>query len=211
MTREAYLADPCGTASIPYWKGKSITLPEGMIVLHHREYLGSRYRQYTDEPYFRLIHDLEKLNAPVLPLGYSLCAATLPEFAAHINSCYDDIGVTERELQEYMNRSVYDAALWLAVRDDRTGEIVATGIGELDREIGEGILEWIQVSREHRGKGLGGCIVSELLWRMKDKCSFVTVSGRCDNPTAPESLYRRCGFAGNDIWHVLKRRKNDDV
>lgn len=59
-----------------------------------------------------------------------------------------------------------------------------------DREIGEGILEWIQVSRDYRGCGLGRYIVSELLWRMKDTADFATASGQCHNPNNPKVLYR---------------------
>ena len=39
---------------------------------------------------------------------------------------------------------------------------------------------------------------------MKEKADFVTVSGECDNPTNPETLYRKCGFNGNDIWYVFR-------
>jgi len=27
------------------------------------------------------------------------------------------------------------------------------------------------------------------------------------DPSRPERLYRRCSFQGNDIWHILKRKK----
>ena len=66
------------------------------------------------------------------------------------------------------------------------------------------MLEWIQVSKEHRERHLGTYIVKELLWRMKDIADFVTVSGKCNNPSNPEALYRRCGFVGTDVWHILK-------
>ena len=206
ITKEQYLADPCKAASIPYWKAKSITIPGGMKILHQDEFNDSKHQQYIDEPYFRLFRDLQGLSAPMLPQAYACCKASLCDFAAHINSCYNGIGVTEAELRSYITRPVYDAALWLAVKDDLTGNIIATGIAELDREIGEGVLEWIQVSEECRGRGLGSYIVSELLWRMKDEANFVTVSGRCNNPTNPERLYRKCGFTGNDVWHILKKR-----
>ena len=205
ITKEQYLVDPCKASSIPYWKAKSITIPDGMIILHQYEYDKAQYQNYIDEPYFRLIHDLKGLAKPVLPQGYSLCTASLSEYAAHISSCYEGIGITEEELRSYTTRPVYDTALWLAVKDDQTGNIVATGIAELDREIGEGILEWIQVSQDYRRKGLGRYIVSELLWRMKDKADFVTVSGQYNNPTNPEGLYRKCGFTGNDVWHILRK------
>lgn len=206
ITRQQYLADPCKAASIPYWKIESITVPDSMKILHQDEYDNAGNKNFIDEPYFRLIHDLKGLVEPVLPQGYSLCAATLFQYAAHINSCYERIGIIEKELRSYTLRPVYDASLWLAVKDDQTGKIVATGIAELDREIGEGVLEWIQVSESCRGKGLGSYIVLELLGRLKTRADFVTVSGQCYNATNPEALYRKCGFAGNDVWHILKKR-----
>ena len=55
-------------------------------------------------------------------------------------------------------------------------------------------------------KGLAKYIVSELLWRLKGKAGFATVSGQCNNSTNPEKLYRKCGFTGNDVWHILRKR-----
>ncbi|MDY6181636.1 MAG: GNAT family N-acetyltransferase [Candidatus Faecousia sp.] len=206
IPKAQYLAGPCKAASIPYWKTKSITVPEGMKIVHQNVFHEAEYRQYIDEPYFRLQHNLQEISPSALPRGYSFCKASLCDFSAHISSCYDGIGIKEAELQSYMTRPVFDADLWLAVKDDQTGDIVATGIAELDCEIGEGVLEWIQVSREHRRKGLGSCVVSELLRRMKDRAEFVTVSGQCRNPANPEGLYRRCGFTGSDVWHILRKR-----
>ncbi len=100
----------------------------------------------------------------------------------------------------------YNGSLWLAVRNDQTGKLVATAIGELDTEIGEGVLEWVQVSQGYRGWGLGHYMVLELLHRMKGIAAFATVSGQCANPCDPEGLYRSCGFTGNDVWHILTRR-----
>lgn len=206
IMKEQYINNPCRAASIPYWKARSIVIPDGMKILHQDDFAETEYEKYIDEPYFRLRHDLQNLSAPVLPQGYSLCKAALGDFAAHINSCYVDIGITEAELHRYTARPVYDATLWLAVKDNQTDSIVATGIAELDRDIGEGVLEWIQVSESHRGHGLGKYIVSELLWRIKDKAAFATVSGQCHNQTNPEGLYRKCGFTGNDVWHILRKR-----
>ena len=116
--------------------------------------------------------------------------------------------IREADLQAYTARPVYLSSLWLAVKDNKTGDIVATGIAELDRECKEGRLEWIQVSENYRGCGLGKYLVSELLWRMKDVAQFATVSGQCNNPTNPENLYRKCGFTGNDVWHILRNRNS---
>lgn len=204
IAKEEYLKNPCRAASVPYWKQQAFPVPDGMKILHQDDYKAGEYQQYGDEPYFRLIHHLQGLSAPVLPEGYSLCSAAPGDFAGHISSCYSDIGISEAELRDCTARKVYCADLWLAVRDDRTGKIAATGIAELDREIGEGVLEWIQVSEDHRGCGLGSYIVLELLWRMRDIARFVTVSGQCGNPADPEGLYRKCGFSGDDVWHILR-------
>ena len=205
ISREAYLQNPCRFSSIPFWKAQNINVPEGMAIVHHEDYDAAEYAGFADEPYFRLAHNLQDMpDRRVLP-EYAMCAASFGQFAAHINECYSGACVTEAEIRSYSEHSVYDSDLWIAVRKVHTGEIVATGIAEFDRETGEGILEWIQVSKAHRGCGLGGFVVCELLRRLKGRADFVTVSGRCNNPSKPENLYRKCGFSGNDIWHVLRK------
>lgn len=87
----------------------------------------------------------------------------------------------------------------------KTYHLVGCGIADFDREAKEGILEWIQVLPEYRGKKIGKMIVNELLFRMKN-ADFATVSGKINNRTNPERLYRSCGFVGNDIWHVLTKK-----
>ncbi len=208
LSKTEYLADPCRTLSIPYWKAVGMQIPDNMRIVHAEAFSEDLLDEYIDEPYFRLKHDLIDLAVPQLTEGFAVCEASCKEYAAHINGCYLDIGVSEAELQGYTWRRVYCPELWLAVRDVATGELVATGIGELDREIGEGILEWIQVSPGYRGRGLGKFLVLELLRRMKPTADFATVSGQCNNPTSPEQLYRKCGFTGNDVWHILRRRND---
>lgn len=141
-----------------------------------------------------------------LPMGFSFGTSNAAAFADHINCCYSGAKMTEAELESYQSHTVYDPSRWITIREDQTGQMIASGIGELDREIGEGVLEWIQVSAEFRGRGFGQCIVNELLHRMCGKADFATVSGQCNNPVNPESLYRKCGFTGQDIWHVLRKQ-----
>lgn len=207
LSKELYLENPCRAASIPYWKAKSITVPALMKILHQEDFDASAFPGYSDEPYFRLHHTLKDLPPATLPEGFSFSSATPEEYAAHIASCYKQIGVSVAELRQYAVRPVHHPDLWLAIRNNRTGDIAASGIAELDREIGEGVLEWIQVSAPYRRQGLGRCIVTELLHRMADHADFATVSGQCRNPSNPEQLYRACGFTGSDVWHILTKRK----
>lgn len=206
ITKKQYLTNPCKEASVPYWKAKTAVPPEGTIVIHNDDFSKLEYFQYMDEPYFRLLHNLRNVSPPQMPAGFLPCHITLKEYAAHINSCYDNICISEAELYACTMCPVYDAELWIAVKDGQTGAVTATGIAELDRETGEGNLEWIQVSEAYRGRGLGHYLVSELLWRMSASASFATVSGQCRNPNNPERLYRTCGFTGTDVWHVLRQK-----
>ncbi len=206
LNKERYLINPCRTASIPYWKAIQMQIPDHMHIVHDEAFSDTLLDGYIDEPYFRLKHTLIHLAVPYLPDGFVVSEATCKEYAEHINECYVGLGVSESELQGYTQRKVYCPNLWLAVRDKTTGIIVATGIAELDYDIQEGILEWIQVSPGYRGIGLGKFLVLELLRRMKPMADFATVSGQCNNPTSPEQLYRKCGFAGEDIWHILRKK-----
>lgn len=205
IAQEEYLRDPCKAASIPYWKAVSLSVPENMKIVHDDDFHAEMLERYIDEPYFRLLHNLQGVEPVAVPEGYVLCQGTVEEFAAHIQECYGN-GMTVAEVRSFIEREVYCPELWLALREKGTGKIVATGIAELDWGIGEGVLEWIQVSAEYRGRGLGSFIVRELLWWMKGKAKFATVSGQCNNPANPEALYRKCGFTGRDIWHILRKR-----
>ena len=44
LSKDQYLADPCKTASIPYWKAQSIAIPDGMKILHQDEYDSTGYQ-----------------------------------------------------------------------------------------------------------------------------------------------------------------------
>ena len=206
MNPEYYLSDPCGASSLPFWKTNAVTPPEGVTVVRDDEYSPFAYPG-ADAPYFKLIHRLENVAAPPIPAGYTLVAADSGTFASHINECYSDISVTAAELKEYASHPVYDPSLWIAVAEESSGRILATGIAEFDKSIGEGALEWIQVSPDCRSKGLGKFVVQSLLCELSRMARFVTVSGRCGGVTDPAPFYVSCGFTGKVIWHVIK--KND--
>ena len=205
MNAEQYLANPCGASSLPYWKTEHFVMPEGICVCRDDAF-STQSIEGPDEPYFKLMHDLRQVPRAALPAGFRLVSAELAEFARHINSCYETEGVTEAELLRCRQRPTFDPALWLAVADTGSGELAASAIGELDGRIGEGILEWIQVSPAYRRSGLGRFLVSELLQRMQGRAQFATVSGRVNNPDKPFALYTACGFQNPVIWHVIKTK-----
>ena len=206
MDKQTYLLNPTGASSLCFWKTNSFDIPMHMRVVSDDDFSDSLLNDYTDEPYFKLLHDLTHIDRVALPEGFVMTQGSTGEFAAHINACYEREGVTVEELEQYKARPVYDADLWICIRDTSNMNVVASGIAELDRDIREGSLEWIQVSDGYRHMGIGQCIVNELLSRLQDKADFVTVSGRVNNETRPEKLYEQCGFTDKTIWHIMTRK-----
>lgn len=210
ISKEKYLADPCGILSIPYWKAKNLNLPDNMLIINNNDYNDSYKDSYTDELYFRLIHRLENINSVNLNSDYLIGTVDihtqLEDVVDIINNCYTDIGTDINNVMKWTKSIVFDNNLWVYIKEIKTGKIVALGIAEFDKEINEAALEWIQVLPSYHGKGLGQAIVNELLNRLKCMADFVTVSGKVDNLTNPEALYRKCGFNGNDVWHILTKK-----
>ena len=169
--------------------------------------------QWKHERFFKLYKQLEmqKSNTITLDSGTFVFKPVEPheisEVVDFINRSYVDIGVSEPEVLRWTRSDVYDPALWLWVIHKNTGTKAALGIAELDAKNSEGILEWIQVEASFRGEGLGVLLVDELTKRMGSKASLVTVSGDVDNETSPIKLYRKCGFEGETLWHIYRRKK----
>lgn len=203
-----YLNNPCGTLSIPYWKAKSIVIPPDMKILHDKDFREDMLSDYTDEKYFRLQHNLEEIQKVTVD-DFEITTATrkdIKTIVQIINDSYTDISVNKKLIKSYTKTPVYDKDLWIMVKDKTTDKYVGCGIADFDTEAKELILEWIQVLPQYRGKKIGQLIVTELLSRMNDIAAFATVSGKVDNTTNPEALYRKCGFEGNDVWHILHRK-----
>ena len=208
ITLTEYLNNPCGTLSIPYWKTKNITIPPDMKILHDNAFSAEILSDYIDEKYFRLYHNLKEIPK-VITNDLEITTATRKDIKAIvqiINDSYTDISVSKELIKSYTKTPVYNAALWIMVKEKATDKYVGCGIADFDTEAKELILEWIQVLPQYRGKKIGQLIVTELLFRMKDVAAFATVSGKVDNTTNPEALYRKCGFAGDDVWHILHRK-----
>lgn len=206
MTRETYLVDPCGASSLPFWKTNAVRVPADMLILRDDDpRLPAALNEYRDAPYFKLIHTLDQVDRPELPKGFRFVTPDESELSKHIAACYEAERASSEELAACRLRPTFRSDLWLAVADERTGEIVASGVAELDERIGEGILEWVQVSPVCRRRGFGRAVVGELLYRLRGRAAFVTVSGKADDPCDPRALYERCGFGGGMIWHILRK------
>lgn len=212
ISLDEYLQNPCGKLSIPHWKNKSICTPAHIKIVHEKDYpqVDNALLQtaYSDTAYFRLSHTLDNVQ-PINLVGFDIKTPNnddIESIVNVINQSYTDLSVTYEQILGYTKTSVYDSNLWILVYDSKTKLVVGCGIADFDSEVKEGIIEWIQVLPEYRGNGIGRLIVNELLYRMVNKATFATVSGKVNSESNPEVLYRKCGFIGNDIWHILSAK-----
>lgn len=207
VTLENYRKNPCRCLSIPYWKAKNMQLPDSVAVVHHSEFNPEQWEGYKIQCFFRLFHDLKEIPGNDRN-GYSLETAKVSDvesIVSVINGSYTDLKVTSEQIQGYRNTEVFREDLWILARDERTDARMGCAMADFDRETGELSVEWVQVLPQYRRRGIGRNMVSELLQRGRAFASFATVSGRTDNETKPEAVYRKCGFIGNDKWYILRK------
>ncbi|MCE5235048.1 MAG: GNAT family N-acetyltransferase [Clostridiaceae bacterium] len=211
VTPDAYLRDPCGAAALAFWKENAARVPEHMRVVHERDFGPSYLAEYDDEPYFKLLHGLANIGEPVFPRGFSLRAAELPgdaeALAALLCACYAESFFTAEDVLGFAASPAHAPELWL-LAFDTAGALCGAALADYDARLNEGVLEWIQVLPSYRGRGVGKALVNVLLRGLRAHgARFATVSGRINEPTRPEALYRACGFTGGDVWHVLKKKE----
>lgn len=202
---EAYKENPCKVLSIPYWKAKRISIPSNMRIMHNSDFDKKQPEYDVDKRFFRLKHHLS--NIPEFGkagIGLEVISSDRSaELVDMINRSYthSEIHVSEDFVKSRMDTEVYCPELWIGAISD--GNLIGSVICDFDREVGEAIIEWLQVLPEYRSRGIASALLSRALITMSSFADFATVSGECDNITNPESVYRKCGFEGNDIWHVM--------
>lgn len=209
ITIEKYRNDPCKALSIPYWKAKNLSAPPNMKIVHDSEFDAALLEKYNDRKYFRLIHHLKAIpefNVTEFELG-GISANMIDELSNMINLSYtySSVGVSADYLRTLMTLEVYCPELWIGTFS--SNRIIGSVICEFDKNTGEAAIEWLQVLPEYRNSGIASALVCQALKKMRGIADFATVSGECENPANPEYVYRKCGFEGSDVWHILETRK----
>lgn len=99
--------------------------------------------------------------------------------------------MSREQVSAFTQLEVYDKNLWIIVYDKKTDSAVGCGIADFDNEAKEGVLEWIQVLPQYRGRKIGRLIVGELLCRMVGKAYFATVSGKVSNASKARNFIQK--------------------
>ncbi len=200
-----YKQNPCGTLSVPYWKATNMRIPDNIIIVHNQNFNEPLLNEYNDKKYFRLLHSLNDIpDCSDNSFNYGIITeAKSNELVEMINASYThtDIYVSAEYINGLTKTKVYCPELWIGAFDGN--KLIGSIICDLDTDLCEGIIEWLQVLPEYRGKGIASALICKALNIMKNHAEFATVSGECDNSTNPEGVYRKCGFEGSDIWHIL--------
>ena len=204
ISPQDYLQDPCRASSLSFRRTNTTVIPENVLILRDDEFAEIPYPA-IDEPYFKLIHRMEWIDQIHLPEDFEMIQCDTADYADHIRECYDGIYISADDLLKQETYPGFDPGLRIAICERNREKIIASGIAEYDPLVGEGILDWIQVSPAYRRKHLGKYIVLELLHRLQGKADFVTVSGKINNPDHPIALYKSCGFADMTIWHIITK------
>lgn len=215
MTLQEYLENPCGLLSIPYWKAQKIITPEHMRIVHNKDFSEDLLHEYNDTEYFRFINNLKKVDKSELQSEFYITTITESQFSQLvelINNSYTHLGIKVdfEQVKGWTNAEVYEPNLWTAIF--KNGIMIGAIIADYDKVAKEAIIEWMQVLPEYRGLGIATAILNDSLQRMQGKADFVTVSGMVNNKTKPEVIYRKCGFIGDDVWHILfKKNHNTNI
>lgn len=212
--RLAYLKNPCNYSALPYWKESTFTKPDNIKVYHENEWnnlsKNTKEEFIKVDKFFRIKHNLDQINKEDLPKNCRYrtfdpnSQEDFDKALEIIKISYPNTDLTRDKLREYIKNDVYKRELWIFIDKISNGAYIpiAFGIADFDSLVKEGILEWIQVLPEYRGKGFGTFLVAELLRRMKGKARFATVSGDCNNINSPINLYKKSGFVGDSIWYI---------
>lgn len=209
ITVKEYKENPCGAFSIPYWKAKDMVVPDNIRIIHNNKFDEALLKDFNVKKYFRLFHNLKNIpDFNVSGIEIKIISLNqIKELTELINVSYThtDVYVSTDYIKSLTDTNVYCPKLWLGAFS--SDKLIGSIICDYDKEIGEGIIEWLQVLPEYRGKGIASVLTIKALNKMSEFAEFATVSGECDNITNPEKVYRKCGFVGNDIWYVLSSKR----
>lgn len=200
-----YKANPCRYSSIPLYKEIRRNPHQKITVIHHTQYRNEK-GQYHGR-FLRLKHDLNHIPYVTLdgfkPIAFDK-THDIDKAVELINTSYESSTVKRETIELMMVDRVYNSKLWYYIVEKQSNKPVALGIAHYDSIVNEISLDWIQVLPKYRNKGIGKLLLRKLLLEASSIGAFATVSFDLDNLTSPEHLYRRMGFKGHDLWHIIK-------
>jgi len=123
--------------------------------------------------------------------------------ADFINKCYNIDSYTAKKVKAFTLDIAFDPELWVWIKQEASNEKAALAIGDFYTPIKEGSLDWVQVSPDFRGQGIGELLVYTLVKRIESKEGTIRVTGMAD------AFYERCGFEKASKWYIFDKKRED--
>lgn len=215
-----YLKDPCNSLSMPYWKAKKTSLRSDTIIVHQTKYDEVLYREWHDTLYFRIQHDLLNLTSRKLSDNFfykTVDEEQINDVVTVVNQSNEEQEITKNDVIHWMREETYCKDLWILVyskrnyKYDKINKVkiympVAVVISNFDKSTKEASFELLHVIPTYRKNGLATSLIKESLLRISCIADFATVTGKVETPENIYDLYKKCGFTGDAIWHVLRKK-----
>lgn len=224
---EKYIKDPINTLPIPLWKHNVTAIRQDMMYVLDANYNETLYRDFQDTLYLRLQHNLLDLKLGKLPAHYFLSSYKESDGALIYNlikECYGsnveydrvDHLVKDETFNDLLcvflyNDKVFNLENMINLRKNNLGKErnykpIGMVIAQFDQKTKEASIEYLCVSEKFRNKGLGSILLQEILLRISNIADFATVSFEKNNNEHLEKMFRKYGFEGNAIWHMLRKQ-----
>ena len=106
MSKKKYLENPIEYSALSYWKNKNFKVPDNMKIVNDKYFSKDLLKDFNDDIYFKLVHNLNNIILHSLSENFIFYKCSIEEFGIHRNSCYDDEGITIKELESYKERII---------------------------------------------------------------------------------------------------------
>lgn len=101
MEKKEYIENPTGASALSFWKTCNFKTPAHIKVLNENKFNTSLLETHIDEVYFKLVHYLEDIDKQFISDEFIFVEASTEDFVKHINSCYEEEGLTVSELESF--------------------------------------------------------------------------------------------------------------
>lgn len=224
---EKYLKDPINTLAIPLWKHNTTAIRQDMMYILDENYNEVLYRDYADTLYLRLKHDLLHLSLSKIPNHYCFSSYKDSDGVIIYNvlkECYNTF-IEYDKIENLIKDETFNDLLCVFLYNDKilnTDNVIQLRklnsekernykplglvIAQFDQKTKEASIEYLCVAEKHRGKGLGTLLVQEVLLRISNIADFATVTFAKEGNDHLEKIFRKAGFEGNALWHMLRKQ-----
>lgn len=220
----AFASDAQGVNRLEAWTNDSLILywrredrqPSMLInrklafqnaAIMHQDFLDSPtvagFKQW--ESRYRLLHRDAPVPAVEPPEGFRLAPVVNSRDEAQAVTAHIEQQGALAQVQDWLQSPAFAPDLWWWLIDETSDQPAGIAIADLDPQLREASLLWLQIFPAYQGRGLGRYLTQDILRRIGGRALFTTVSGTVENRDNPGAFFQRCGFTGSDVWWFLSR------